>query len=292
MNILKKLTAKELAQPPSFVISNTCYMVQMGSVAYGVAGETSDWDIYGFCVPHKETIFPHLKGEIVGFGQQIQRFEQWQQHHIKDDSSGREYDFSIYNIVKYFQLCMENNPNMVDSLFVPLRCILHMTAVGTHLRDRRKEFLHKGAWHKFKGYAYSQMHKMNSKDPIGKRKELVDRYGYDIKFAYHVVRLLDEVEQILVEGDLDLERNREQLKSIRRGEWTQDDIKDFFQRKEKELETVYLNSKLPHKPDQERIKSILLECLEIHYGSLKDVVLNTDKYVRAVDDIKAILERL
>jgi len=141
MNILKKLTAKELAQPPSFVISNTCYMVQMGSVAYGVAGETSDWDIYGFCVPHKETIFPHLKGEIVGFGQQIQRFEQWQQHHIKDDSSGREYDFSIYNIVKYFQLCMENNPNMVDSLFVPLRCILHMTAVGTHLRDRRKEFL-------------------------------------------------------------------------------------------------------------------------------------------------------
>jgi predicted nucleotidyltransferase len=292
MNILKNLTTKELAHPPSFVVSNTCYMVQMGSVAYGVAGETSDWDVYGFCVPHKETIFPHLKGEIVGFGQQVQKFEQWQEHHIKDDSSGREYDFSIYNIVKYFQLCMENNPNMIDSLFVPMRCILHITTVGTHLRDRRKEFLHKGAWHKFKGYAYSQMHKMNSKNPIGKRKELVDKFGYDVKFAYHVVRLLDEVEQIMVEGDLDLERNREQLKSIRRGEWTQDAIKDFFQRKEKELETVYLNSKLPHKPDQERIKSILLECLEIHFGSLSGVVLNTDKYIRAVDDIKAILERL
>lgn len=290
--LIKSLNSKGLAHPPSFLIDNTCYLVQMGSVAYGVSDDNSDIDIYGFCIPHKDTVFPHLRGEIAGFGNQVQRFEQWQEHHIVDKETDKEYDFSVYNIVKYFHLCMENNPNMIDSLFVPQRCILHSTKVGNHIRENRKSFLHKGSWHKFKGYAYSQMHKMNSKTPEGKRKELVEKYGYDVKFAYHIVRLLNEVEQILIEGDLDLERNREQLKSIRRGEWTETQIKDHFHDKEKELESVYLASSLPHRPDEKKIKKVLLECLEMHWGNLENVITNVDKYVKAVDDIRSILSRI
>jgi hypothetical protein len=43
-----------------------------------------------------------------------------------------------------------------------------------------------------------------------------------VKFAYHVIRLLGEAEQILLEGDIDLRRNSAQLKAIRRGDvkWT------------------------------------------------------------------------
>ena len=143
----------------------------MGSLAYGVSSDNSDFDVYGFCIPPKELIFPHISGEIPGFGRQIQRFEQWQQHHIFDPSEnagkGREYDFSIYGIVKYFQLCMENNPNMIDSLYTPQRCVLHSTAVGNLVRENRDLFLHKGAWHKFKGYAYSQLNKMKSHNRQG-----------------------------------------------------------------------------------------------------------------------------
>ena len=50
------------------------------------------------------------------------------------------------------------------------------------------------------------------------REKDIVKHGYSTKFAYHIVRLLNEVEQILTEHDLDLERNREQLKSIRRGD--------------------------------------------------------------------------
>lgn len=84
-------------------------------------------DVYGFCIPGKEIIFPHLGGYIHGFGKQRKEFWQYQQHHIEDKEINKEYDLSIYNIVKYFQLCMENNPNMVDSLFVPQFCILPKT---------------------------------------------------------------------------------------------------------------------------------------------------------------------
>lgn len=296
MSTVRKLKESGLISPPSFVPHNIHYETIMGSVAYGVSADTSDMDVYGFCVPPKDMIFPHLAGEILGFGRQINRFEQYQQHHILDKSAlagaGRTYDITIYSIVKYFQLCMENNPNMIDSLFTPANCVLHITKLGNMVRENRRLFLHKGAWHKFKGYAYSQLHKMTTKDPIGQRKKIIETYGYDVKFAYHVVRLLNEVEQILIEGDIDLQRNREQLKSIRRGEWKESDIREYFAAKEKDLEKLYLESTLPYSPDEAKIKKLLLECLEEHYGNLSDAIITPDKATEALREIQNILEKV
>jgi len=127
---------------------------------------------------------------------------------------------------------------------------------------------------------------MNRK-PEGKRKELVERHSYDTKFASHVVRLLNECEQILAEGDLDLQRSKEQLKSIRRGEWTQKQVKDYFERNEPRLEKLYNESKIPYSPDESQIKKLLLQCLEYHYNSLDDCIVNPNE---AVSDLKKISE--
>jgi len=292
---VKTLTRKGLLHAPSFLPDAVQYETVMGSVAYGVSTDTSDFDVYGFCIPPKEMVFPHLAGEIPGFGRQIQRFEVFQQHHVLDKEAlggkGRSYDLSVYSVVKYFQLCMENNPNMLDSLFTPDRCVLHLTPVGQMVRENRRIFLHKGVWHKFKGYAYAQVHKMKNKEPEGKRRELVEKFGYDVKFAYHVVRLLNEVEQLLTEGDLDLERNREQLKSIRRGEWSEHDVYAYFTSKEKELETAYTNSSLPHSPDEKRVKQLLLDVLEQHYGTLEGAVVVVDPAVKALREMEEVLAR-
>ncbi len=156
---------------PNFILDNCQMLTIMGSIAYGVEEDYSDFDVYGFCIPPKKLIFPHLAGEISGFGKQVKRFDQWQQHHIIDDSAqggkGREYDFSIYNIVKFFHLVMENNPNMIDSLFTPSNAVLYSTNIGNLVRENRKLFLHKGSFHKFKGYAYSTMHKIRTKKHKG-----------------------------------------------------------------------------------------------------------------------------
>lgn len=288
-SIIKDLSNKQLVKPPEFVKNQTQYEVIMGSVAYGVSSDNSDVDIYGFCIPLKEKIFPHLAGEIMGFGRQIQRFEQYQQHHVKDISAKKEYDFSIYSIVKYFQLCMNNNPNMIDSLFVPRRCITHITQVGEMVRENRKLFLHKGAWYKFKGYAFSQIHKMKTKNPTGKRKEMIKKFNFDVKFGYHTVRLLNEIEQILTEGDLDLERNREQLKSIRRGEWSMDRIIKYFEDKEKDLESLYTHSKLQHSPNEQKIKQLLLDCLEQHFGSLEKAISLPNKTENLIKDLENLI---
>lgn len=289
-SVVQKLTNKGLIKPPKWLPQNVVYETMMGSVAYGVSGDSSDIDVYGFCIPPKSDIFPHLRGEIAGFGRQHQRFSVYDPHHIKDGD--KEYDLAMYSIVKYFGLIMENNPNMIDSLFTPRRCVLFTTEVGEMIRDERRMFLHKGAWHKFKGYAYSQLHKIgkaNKSNP--KRSADIEAYGYDLKFAYHTVRLLGEVEQIMVEHDLDITRNREQLKDIRRGAWTLEYLREWFAEKEKSLERVYAESTLRYGPDEDRIRGLLMRCLEHHYGSIDDAIKVDKSVADLVNDIQGVLNR-
>lgn len=267
MSYIREVKNKQLCQMPSFVHGGLQYEVIMGSFAYGVNSDTSDIDVYGFCVPAKSVIFPHTNGKFIfGYDKTVPgNFEQFQKHHVIDKDKKKEYDFSIYNITKYFRLCADGNPNMIDSLFVPHRCVTHSTAIGNMVREKRHLFLSKKCWHTFKGYAYSQMHKMKIKNPTGKRKEMVDKWGYDLKFAYHVVRLLNEIEMILLEGDLDLERNREQLKAIRKGRWTQNEIEEYFTDKEKYLEELNVKSDIPHKARYDEIRELLFDCLATHF---------------------------
>jgi predicted nucleotidyltransferase len=290
MQTTKHLYKKNLITPPKWLPDNVHYETMMGSVAYGVSNDTSDMDIYGFCMPPKDLVFPHLTGAIYNFDMPT-TFEQYQQHHIEDKESNKLYDINIYNIVNYFRLLQDCNPNMIDSIFTPHRCVLSITKVGTLVRENRNIFLHKGAWHRFKGYAYSQLAKAKSKNPEGKRKEIVAKYGWDVKFGYHIVRLLDEVEQILTEHTIDLERNREQLKAIRRGEWSLEQMELYFSDKEKQLEKAYLESTLQNYPDKEAIKSLLLNCLEEHYGNLNGIIVRKTNAEKKLEEIKTLLER-
>lgn len=277
LKLMRRFEKEKKIAPPPFLIDNTMYLCQMGSVAYGTNTDYSDMDVYGFCIPPLKQIFPHVDGKIIGFDE-LNNFEQWQHHHVNDLDSGKEYDFTVFSIVKYFTLVMNNNPNMIDSLFVPRNCILHSTQVSEYLREHRKDFLHRGAWFKFKGYAYSQMTKMMNKtpEPESKRQELVNKYGYDVKFAVHLVRLLLEIEQILIDQDLNLQRGKEQLKSIRNGDWSYIEVIEFAKSKEIELEKVYAKSKLPDRPDRGKVKRILIDCLEMHYGSISNLI-NTSR---------------
>jgi predicted nucleotidyltransferase len=296
MTTLQRLTDRGLIKPPRWLPGSVQYETIMGSVAYGVSSDTSDVDVYGWAIPPKDDIFPHLRGEVPGFGTAKPRFQQYQEHHVHDGDAlggcGRDYDLTIYGIVKFFNLAMHNNPNIIDSLFTPVNCVLHSTRVGDIVRENRKLFLHKGAWSKFKNYAYAQLHKLSTKVPQGKRAELVVEHGHDTKFAYHVVRLILEVEQILVEEDIDLQRNNEQLKAIRRGEWTETYLREWFSQKQTELERVYSESKLRQAPDEERIRSLLLSCLEDHYGNLESCVVDPDRAVTALRNVQAELEKV
>jgi predicted nucleotidyltransferase len=161
-SVIQRLSEKGLISPPPWLPKNVHYEAVTGSVAYGVSNAESDYDVYGFCIPRKDDVFPHLRGEIPGFGRQIQRFDQYIQHHVDDAEERKKYDLTIFGIVKFFSLCMENNPNMVDVLFVPANLILYSSSIGQMVREKRRIFLHKGSWPKYKGYSYSQQSKLHA----------------------------------------------------------------------------------------------------------------------------------
>jgi len=132
---------------------------------------------------------------------------------------------------------------------------------------------------------------MKSKTPIegSNRAESIEKYGFDVKFAYHCVRLLDEVEQLLLTGEMDLQRNSSLLKAIRAGQWSQEQIIDYFNEKEFELEKLYLKSDLPYGPDVATIKELLLECLEIQYDDLNMSKKSTTDILEDLEEIASII---
>jgi predicted nucleotidyltransferase len=296
-SVVQKLVRHKLFHPKYSFVGEPDYEVIMGSLAYGVSNDTSDMDIYAMCVPHKSMVFPHLAGHVPDFGPKPENFTSQQKHHMQLEE--REYDVVVYSIVMYFQLCMENNPNMLDSLFVPDRCVIHASEVGQHMRAHRRLFLSKYVYTKLRGYAFGELKKLKRDfgkegaalaDYKPKRRKAIEQFGYDVKSAYHVVRLMREAEQVLTEGDLDLEVAREQLKAVRRGSMTLEELEEWFFNKEKALDTTVANSSLPAKPDVDRLRVLLLECLEMKFGSLEvaqsidpDVMRKYEQIVKIVN---------
>jgi len=105
------------------------------------------------------------------------------------------------------------------------------------------------------------------------------------------LRLIDECEQLLTIGEMDIQHAREQMKSVRRGEVPQKDIEALFRAKEKTLESLYEKSPLPYGPDETKIKALLLKCLEHHYGSLDKCVITEDRAVTALREIREVVEK-
>ena len=236
-------------------------------------------------------IFPHLAGHIPGFGKQPETFDQYQKHHVLDKETGRSYDLTVYNIIKYFMLTSEGNPNMIDSLFIPRRCITKASSIYEHVRENRRLFLSRKVFYTFRGYANSQLAKLdvgrNRSNP--KRDQSIKQFGYDTKFAYHLVRLMEECEQILMTGDLILDRDGGMYRSIRNGEWSLEKIKDWFEMKERVLTSILPEAVVPEKVDMEALRRLLIDCLEMHYGHLTEVVYDNtlaDRILDALDEVR------
>lgn len=273
-----KVIQESWDKPKFFDDINPSYVTLMGSRAYGTEREDSDCDFYGFIVPPIEIVFPHTKGVMNGFGLRHTPFEQYEAQHKQHPVYG-EVDVTIYNIVKYCQLVMGGNPNMVDSIFTPDNCVVELDGVGKHLRNNRKLFLSEIMFHRFRGMAFQ--HASRLKKGIAKegRKKNVDEFGWDVKDGYHTIRILLQIIEILETGDLVLDRNRMYLNQIRDGEYSLNYILLQFDILMKRLEEIVAKgSSVPYSPDEKMIYKVLVECLEMKYGNLSSIGFNRNEY--------------
>lgn len=241
--------------------ASVCYETRMGSHAYGVATEESDLDYYAVCIPPLNYLFPAMSGQIMGYNTN-NRFEQLQ---IQDG-----IDYNAYSIQKYFYLCRDGNPNMIDSLFTLPKDVLYADPVGQLIKDNRHLFLSQLCWHRFKGMAWSHMSRVKSGHIKESRIPLAEKYGYDTKDAYHIVRLALEVSDIISIGDINLgsENNIAILKGIRNGRYKKEEVFQMFDSITTRIEVDIKNgrSAVSHSPDDVAIYNLLVNCLIRAYG--------------------------
>lgn len=222
--------------------------VYAGSISYGTNVKDSDEDFRGVCIPPEN----YLLG--------LDRFEQ---------KETADPDSVIYSLSKFVQLALNNNPNILDALFVQENHVVFINSIGRELRDLRYDFLCKKVYKTYGGYAYSQLKKMVSVDKKaeGKRLENVQKFGYDTKNAYHLIRLLRMGAETLTDGEVYVMRHdNQELLKIRRGEYPLGYIESEAKRLQELLDIAYVNSKLPSKPNYDKINNWLISA---HKRSLR-----------------------
>lgn len=83
------------------------------------------------------------------------------------------------------------------------------------------------------------------------RAALEAKWGYDTKHGMHLVRLMRMCREILTMGRVIVKRpDAEELLAIRHGAWTYDQLVEWAEREDAELEVLAKSSLLPHAPDR------------------------------------------
>ena len=142
------------------------YEYVRGSHAYGLDLPTSDVDTGGIYMAPAE--------QLLGLGLDYQ-----------DQISSEKNDDTWLELNKFFQLLLKSNPTVLESLFVPERCIKYEHPIMTEIKKHRDKFITKECFKPILGYSYEQIRKCRG---LNKRflQEKIERKGIlDFVYTYH-----------------------------------------------------------------------------------------------------------
>ena len=173
------------------------------------------------------------------------------------------WDTVVYEHQKTVRLLMKGNPNLLSLLFLPDELFLWKRPAGQLLLEHSHLFATQRAYPAFRGYAQGQLRKMFNGAYQGymgeKRKELVDRYGYDVKQASHLIRILRQGIEFMKDGRFATDRtdvDAEELIAIKQGRFSLNYVEARSQTLELELEAAGAASTLPLEPNRELCNSL------------------------------------
>ena len=225
----------------------TILRVLVGSGVHGTAVEgQDDRDEMGICIEPPEY--------VVG----LRPFEQYIFRTQPDGarSGPGDLDLVVYSLRKWLRLALDGNPTILLPLFVPDDEIVAVDEFGLELRANGPRFLSRRAGDRFAGYLRAQRERM-----LGirggrhtNRPELVELYGFDTKYAMHMVRLGVQGVELLETGRITLpiaEPWLSWLRDLRQGRHTRDEALAAAAELEARLGALASSSALPPEPDRD-----------------------------------------
>jgi predicted nucleotidyltransferase len=99
-----------------------------------------------------------------------------------------DLDLTMYSLRRFCRLAAQGNPSVI--LLLWLSAYILKTPVGDALVGMREAFVSQESGKRFLGYLAAQKSKLTGERAnTVRRPELVEKYGYDTKFAMHALRL-------------------------------------------------------------------------------------------------------
>lgn len=232
----------------------------VGSTIHGLAVPGSDdLDQMGIAVEKN----PRM---VMGLGQPFEQFihRDAAQREGKHDARSQpgDLDLTVYGLRKYLRLALKGNPTVLIPLFVNDPEIVDDT--GRVLQGLAPMIVSRRAVRAFLGYLTAQKQRLLGERGQKRinRPELVEKYGYDTKYAMHAVRLGLQGVELAMTARLSLpmtEPGRSICYSIRKGEWKQSDVIDYIRYLESELvKYAVAGGPLPEEPQTKLIEGWML----------------------------------
>ncbi|MBM7789981.1 nucleotidyltransferase domain-containing protein [Tenggerimyces flavus] len=185
-----------------------------------------------------------------------------------------DVDLIIYALRKYLRLALKGNPTALLPLYAPPADLVVMTPLGEELRELAPAVLSRRAVRRFLGYMEAQRARMvggGKRNRVPNRPELVEKYGFDVKYASHALRLAYQGYEVLRDGRLTLpmaDKAREHVLSVKRGEIPQAEVLESIAklqlRIEEDLEAG--RTPLPPEPEWERLGEWSTSAYRRHWG--------------------------
>jgi hypothetical protein len=218
-------------------LKNEILRSTVGSELHGITipGDNSDHDELGVFIEPKEF--------VIGLAGNAEHYISRTQPEGVRSGAG-DTDLTIYSLRKYIGLAIKGNPTVLLPLFAPESDLIVQNYAGEQLRSIRDSFLSLDAVNRFLGYMHGQHERMMGRgrqSDVPNRPELVEKYGFDTKYAGHALRLAIQGYELATEGTIHLPMKDEHIETIRRvkrGEFTKYDVSDMVGDYERQLERL------------------------------------------------------
>jgi len=164
------------------------YKAIVGSHAYGLNTPQSDKDYIAVYLPTKEDLLGLQKHE------QFDLSTKYSGDKLKKNTCD-DQDFTAYSLPKYVRLLLQNNPNILETLFLPDNCIIEDSAEMKYLRNNYTNIVSQLTRKTFLGYAISQKHKALQKATrYSELRKLVEFLEHEFE---NNINMLDEMDSCL-----------------------------------------------------------------------------------------------
>jgi predicted nucleotidyltransferase len=175
----------------------------------------------------------------------------WSLYGVPEQIERDETQESYWEIRKFIVLALKANPNVLECLYTPL--VETATPLAEQLLAMRESFLSRLVYQTYNGYVLSQFKKM--------QVDLRNQGQVKWKHVMHLIRLLLSGIEALRTGivPVRVERHREELLAIRRGETAWEEVEIWRKSLHRDFEAAYAATKLPDRPDYERANGFLIE---------------------------------